>query len=102
MLHLNVFLGQCSISLQMDSPKEILDWANQMMQRKADRVKALVEQVLQLVGSSSPKEVIKLKSDVVDEMDSLVHDLLQCQCSLDKLRWEQELKEVLDWAIKTM
>jgi hypothetical protein len=33
---------------------------------------------------------MKLKANVVDEMDDLVHDSLQCQCSLDKFMREQE------------
>jgi hypothetical protein len=32
--------------LQMDSPKDLLDWVIQMMQRKVDKVKALLEQVI--------------------------------------------------------
>jgi hypothetical protein len=45
---------------------------------------------------------MKLNSDVVGEMDHLVHDSLQCKCSLDKFRREQELKEIMDWAIQMM
>jgi len=86
----------------MDSPKQVLDSAIQTMQRKAATVKALVKQVLQPVGYWSPEGVMKLKSDVVGEMDHLVHDSLQFQCSLHNFRSEQELKGVLDWAIQAI
>jgi hypothetical protein len=62
----------------MDNSNEILDWVIQLMWHKADRVDALLEQVVQPVGSLSPEEVMKLNADVVDEMDHLVHDSLQC------------------------
>jgi hypothetical protein len=39
---------------------------------------------------------MKLKLDVVGEMDHLIRDILQYQFSLDKLRREYELKDVLD------
>jgi hypothetical protein len=39
---------------------------------------------------------MKLKLDVVGEMDHLIHDILQYQFSLDKFRREYELKDVLD------
>jgi hypothetical protein len=42
------------------------------------RVKALVDQVLQLRHSLGPAMITKLKTYVVDEMDNLVHDSLQC------------------------
>jgi hypothetical protein len=48
------------------------------MWHKADRVEALLEQVVQPIGSLSHEEVMKLNADVVDEMDHLVHDSLQC------------------------
>jgi hypothetical protein len=86
----------------MDSPKEVLDWAIQMMKYKVDRVKALLEQVLQSICSLSFGEGMKRKSDVVGEMDHLVHDSQQCLCLLDKFRRDHDLTEVLDWAIKMM
>jgi hypothetical protein len=52
---------------------------------------ALLEQVMQPRRSLSPKAVMKLKADVVDEMDDLFHDSLQCWCSMDKFMREQEL-----------
>jgi hypothetical protein len=60
----------------MDSLKEALDWVIIMMERKVDRVKALFELVLQPKGSLSPEEVMKLKLDVMDEMDHLIHGSL--------------------------
>jgi hypothetical protein len=62
--------------LQMDSLKEALDWVIIMMERKVDRVKALFELVLQPKGSLSPEKVMKLKLDVVGEMDHLIHGSL--------------------------
>jgi hypothetical protein len=59
------------------------------MHYKADRVKALLEQVLQPIGSLSFEEVMMVKSYVVGEMDHPFHDLLHCQCALNKLRREQ-------------
>jgi hypothetical protein len=49
-----------------------------MMEHKVNKVNVLLEQVLQTVHSLSPEDVMKLKADVVDEMDHLVHDSLQC------------------------
>jgi hypothetical protein len=39
-------------------------------------VKVLLEQVLQLVCSLGTQEIMKPKSDLLDEMDDLVHDSL--------------------------
>jgi hypothetical protein len=39
----------------MNSPKEVLDWVIIMMQHKADRVKVLLEKVLQPIGFFSPE-----------------------------------------------
>jgi hypothetical protein len=70
--------------------KRVLDWAIQAIQRKANRVKALVEQVLQPGRPLWHAAIIKLKTDVVEEMDDLVQDSLQCQCLLDKFVRELE------------
>jgi hypothetical protein len=41
-----------------------------------NRVKALLQQVLNPVRYLSPEDVMELKTDVVDEMDHLIHDSL--------------------------
>jgi hypothetical protein len=53
------------------------------MQRKANMMKSLLDQVLQRGHSLGPQEIMKLKADLVDEMDDLIHDSLKCHCSLD-------------------
>jgi hypothetical protein len=70
--------------MQINSLNEVLDWVIQTMQHKVERVNMLHEQVLQPTRSLILEEVMKLKVDVVDEMDHLVHDSLQCECSMNK------------------
>jgi hypothetical protein len=55
---------------------EVLYWAIQMMQRKVNRVKESLELVLQPGRSLGTAVIMKLKKDVVDEMEALVHDSL--------------------------
>jgi hypothetical protein len=64
--------------------KGVMYWAIQTMQRKTNRVKVLLDQVMQLGHSMGHEHIMKLKTDLMDEMEELVHDSLQCQCSLDK------------------
>jgi hypothetical protein len=60
----------------MDSLEELLDWVIQTMHCKADRMKALLKQVSQPVGLLNTEDALKLKADVVYEMDHLVNDSL--------------------------
>jgi hypothetical protein len=38
------------------------------------------DQVLQLIRSLSPEHIMKLKTNLKDEMEDLIYDSLQCQC----------------------
>jgi hypothetical protein len=69
-------LWQCPLDKfrREPEPKEVLDWAIQMMQCKANRVKTLVDQVMQLGCSICPTTIMKLKADVVDKIDELAND----------------------------
>jgi hypothetical protein len=57
-------------------PMEVLDRIIKTMQHKMFRVKALLEQVLQPWCSLGVVAMMKMKVDVVEEMDHLVNDSL--------------------------
>jgi hypothetical protein len=65
-------------------------WPIQTMERTMNRVKMLLDQVLQPGRSLGHEHIMKLKVDLVGEMKDLVHDSLQCQCSLDNFMGEQD------------
>jgi hypothetical protein len=49
------------------------------MQRKTNRVKVLLDQVLQLICSLSNEHIMKLKTDLINEIEDLVHEWLREQ-----------------------
>jgi hypothetical protein len=49
------------------------------MQHKTNRVKALLDQVVQLVRSLSTEHIMKLKTYLINEIEDLVHDSLREQ-----------------------
>jgi hypothetical protein len=54
------------------------------------RIKSLLHAVLELGRSWGLPAIMKLMAVVVDEMEALIHDSLQCQSSLDKYIKEYE------------
>jgi hypothetical protein len=61
------------------------------MQHKMNRVKTLVDQVLHSRRSLGPAVIMKLKEDVMDEIDQLVNNnSQQCRCWLDNIIREHE------------
>jgi uncharacterized protein YeeX (DUF496 family) len=64
--------------------KDAMYWAIQTMQCKMNRVNVLLDQVMQLGRSLGYEHIMKIKANLMDEMEELVHDSLQCQCSLNK------------------
>jgi hypothetical protein len=57
---------------------KVLDWTIKMMSRKAFMVKVLLLQELQPRCSLHFIAMMKLKTDVMKEIDDLVNDSLQC------------------------
>jgi hypothetical protein len=57
---------------------EVLDWAIKMLGHIAFMVKALLYEVLEPRHSLGLAAIMKLKADVVDKMEVLIQDSLQC------------------------
>jgi hypothetical protein len=58
--------------LQMNRPKDLLDYVIQTMQHKVDRVREFVK----LLGSLSLEVIMKLNIELVGTIDNLFHDSL--------------------------